>query len=65
MYIVDLHNRETNTIEKQYKFETAQETFAKAMELRSTFCTGDHTHYIEIWRDDIDMEANECNSQKQ
>ena len=55
MYIVDVCNKQTNVIEQQFKLKTAQEAYAKAMELRDIFCTGEHTHYIQISRDDIEV----------
>ena len=55
MYIVEVCNKQTNVIEQQFKLKTAQEAYAKAMELRNIFCTGKRTHYIEISRDDMEV----------
>lgn len=55
MYIVEVCNKQTGAIEQLFKLETAQDAFAKAMELRDTVCTGNHTHYIQIRRDDIEV----------
>lgn len=55
MYIVEVCNKQTNAIEQQFKLKTAQEAYAKAMELRGIFCTGEHTYYIQISRDDIEV----------
>lgn len=55
MYIVEVCNKQTGTIEQQFKLETAQDAFAKAMKLRDIVCTGNRTHYIQIQRDDIEV----------
>ena len=55
MYIVEVYKKQTNVVEQQFKLKTAQEAYAKAMELRDVFCTGKRTHYIEISRDDIEV----------
>ena len=55
MYIIEVCNKQTGTVEQQFNAETAQEAFTKAIKLRDAVCTGNHTHYIQIRRDDIEV----------